>query len=101
MSLSPVTPLIARPVTDPHTDGLPVISCATLPLLQPPLTTLPCFERPDPARHLHQFVRHGVAGCNSGRRPGPLHQQLLAVLQYRYTAFELPELIPHGSEALN
>ena len=72
-----------------------------LPLLQPPLITLPCFERPDPARHLHQLVRHGVAGCNSGRRPGLLHQQLLAVLQRRYAAFELPELIPHGCEALN
>ena len=46
-------------------------------------------------------MRYGIAGCQGSRRPGLLDQHLLAVLQRRYAPFELPELVPHGCEALN
>jgi hypothetical protein len=70
-------------------------------LLYPPLPVLPCFQSPNPARHVHQLMCHGVAGCHGGRRPCLLHEQLLPALERRHAPFELPELIPHGSEALN
>jgi hypothetical protein len=68
-------------------------------LLYPPL--IACFKRANPPRHLHQFVCHGVAGRHSGSRARLLHQQFLAVLQCRYTPFELLKLSLCGRQALH
>ena len=65
------------------------------------MAPLPCFKRPDPTRHINQFVRYGVAGGYSSRRPRLLDEQLLPALKCRYTPFELMKFVTRGGQAFH